>query len=231
MPSTLDTLLVILFAILPGIPGNTVYNKMAGTNWREEQWRTVVRILGISLGGLILYIIIGSFINAPLPSYISPTTFANFVVERTALVQMSVAFLGHFAGAIIVGYIGARVTQKLDEWTRSSEFIDSWHEFALVHASKHWVVVRIKGGEAYAGYIKTADTKVKAEDRNIILAEPAVYVKEQNKYLSQPYNYLFLPGKIIDSVAIYSKPLDKRITPIHEFLFSNSSQEGEKNAR
>lgn len=230
MPDTFDALLVILFAILPGIPGNTIYNKMAGTNWREEQWRTVVRILGISLGGLILYIIVGSLVNAPLPSYISPETFANFVLERTALVQMSVAFFGHFVGAVIIGYVGARATQKLDEWTRSSEFIDSWHEFVSVHANKHWVVVSVKGGAAYAGYIKMADTNVKAAERDLILAEPAFYVKEQNKYLSQPYNYLFLPGKMIDSIAIYSKSSDKRVTPILKFLFSDSNQEGDKNA-
>ena len=230
MPDTIDALLVILFAVLPGIPGNTIYKKVAGTNWREDQWKTVVRILGISLGGLIVYIIAGSLVDAPLPTYIAPSTFATFAVERAALLQMSVAFLGHFLAASVVGFVGAKATQTLDRWTRVSEFVESWHELVSVHANGHWIVVSIKGGAAYAGYIKMADTNVKAEERDIILAEPAVYVKEQKKYLSLPYNHMFLPAKIIDSVAIVSNPSDARMTPIHQFLFISADQEGDQNA-
>lgn len=230
MPSTIDALLVILFAVLPGVPGNTIYKKIAGTNWREEQWITVSRILGISLGGLIIYIIVGNLINAPIPSYIAPATFANFVPNRNILFQMSIAFFGHFTGALIVGFIGGRTTKKLDELTKTSDFVDSWREFVSIHTNGRWVVARIKGGAAYAGYIETADVDVVSSERDVLLAEPAVYIEEQKKYLSLPYNHLFLSGKIIDSIATVSKLSDKRMTTIGKHLFIDTQSEGDKNA-
>jgi hypothetical protein len=57
MSDALSILFVILFVVLPGIAGNSIYLKVTGTDWREEPWWTVVRIFSISLAGLILYVL------------------------------------------------------------------------------------------------------------------------------------------------------------------------------
>ncbi|MEW6241222.1 MAG: DUF6338 family protein [Chloroflexota bacterium] len=230
MPDTIHALLVILFAVLPGLPGNSLYQRLVGSDWREEQWRTVIRIIGISLGGLILYVIIGNWLNAPLPSYISPLTFANLTVSRLVLVPMAIAFVGHFVSSTAVGFLAAKITQLMDRWTKVSEYADSWHKFVSIHAEEHWVIVSLQGGSSYAGYIKKADTNVSSDERDIILAEPAVFRKDQNNYWSLPYKYLFIPGKHISSVAIVHEPSDERVSKIDQFLFSGHQPQGGKDA-
>lgn len=230
MPDTINALLVVLFAVLPGIPGNAIYKRLIGSDWREDQWKTVVRIIGISLGGLIAYIILGSLINAPLPSYIIPSTFKNFEIQRPFLMEMSISLLGHFISATLVGFLGAKTTQLLDKIMRVSDNADSWHKFVSLHARERWVVVSLHGGAAYAGYIDRADTNVKADERDLILAEPASYQKDTKKYLSLPHQYLFLPGKMISSIAIVAKQSDERITKIHKYLFQDTDSQGGKNA-
>ena len=55
MPTTLTALLILLFAIVPGMFGEMVYRIIAGTDWRETQWSKVARIIGISIAGLVLH--------------------------------------------------------------------------------------------------------------------------------------------------------------------------------
>jgi hypothetical protein len=208
MSDTLSIMFVILFIVLPGIVGNSIYMKVTGTDWREEPWWTVVRIFSISLAGLILYVLAGGLLNAPLPSYLSLDNVDTIALRRTATIRMSLAFLGHIIAAMIVGFVAGKIIQRVGKTAGGSAFADGWHEFISNHANGHWVVVGIAGGETYAGYIQMAGPEKKADKRDVILAEPAVYVAEQEKYLSLPYNYLFLPGKVVDSVAIASNAPD-----------------------
>lgn len=215
MSDTLNALFVLFFFLLPGMAGNAIYTKVTGTSWREEPWRNIARILGISLGGLILYVLVGSLLNAPLPGYLSLDTLDTFALRRTASVRMSFAFLGHLIAALIVGFVAAKVSQALGNWTSRSGFVDSWHEFIASHARGNWVVVGLKGGAIYAGYIDMVNPAMRAEERDVVLAEPAVYRAEQEKYLPLPYNYLFLPGKIVDSVAIAGSQPERLPAPMH----------------
>jgi len=230
MSEILSALFVILFLVLPGIAGNSIYMKVTGTEWKEEPWWTVVRIFSISLAGLILYVLVGSLLNTPLPSYLSLDNLDTIALRRTATLRMSFAFLGHILAAMLVGFVAGKVTQRISKSVGGSGFADGWHEFVSAHANGRWVVVGIAGGDSYAGYIQMAGPEKKADKRDVILAEPALYVAAQEKYLSLPYNYLFLPGKVVDSVAIANnEPNNGQISGDTSKLVV-SELEGEENA-
>ncbi len=225
MSDTLSALLVILFVAIPGIAGNAIYTKITGTNWREDPWRNVVRIFSISLGGLILYVLAGNLLNAPLPGYLSLDTLGTFATRRTATIRMSIAFLGHFVAALLVGFVAAKIAQNLNKSAGQSGFVDGWHEFVAVHANGNWAVVGTESGDIYAGYIQMAGPEKKADERDVILAEPTVYRRDQEKYVSLPYQFLFLPGKVVESVAIASSQPEARSPSMHEPDLLVSTQE------
>jgi hypothetical protein len=225
MSDILSALLVILFVALPGIAGNAIYTKVTGTSWKEEPWRNVVRVFSISLGGLILYVLVGGVVNAPLPSYLSLDTLDTFALRRTATVRMSIAFLGHFIAAMLVGFVTAKVTQSLNKSSGRSVFVDGWHEFVSMHANGNRVVVATENGDIYAGYIIMADPEKKADERDVILSEPAVYRRDQERYTALPYRFLYLPGKIVESVATASNEAEGRSLSMQESDLLVSDQE------
>lgn len=228
MPSTISGLLVILFAVLPGVPGNFIYQKLVGTNRKEEQWGTVIRMIGFSIGGLVLYILVSSFISAPLPNYISPNTFANFILERTFLLNISLALSGHAIGSMIIGFFAARIVLVLNRWSKSTAYPDTWDKFVREYVENHWVVVKLSNGETYSGILARADTSVEQNERDIILREPALYLEEQKNYLATTYQHLFLSGSIISSIGIVSNPDDIRITNIGTYIFEQPVKKKEK---
>jgi hypothetical protein len=229
MPSTISELLVVLFAVLPGVPGNLIYQRLLGRNRKEEQWATVIRMIGFSIGGLILYIVIGNFISAPLPYYISPNTFTNFVLERIFLLNMSLAFSGHVIGSMVIGFLSTRFVLVLNQWNKSTCYPDTWDKFIRENVNNHWVVVKLSGNEAYTGILERADVSVEQNERDIILKEPALYIEDKNNYISTSYQYLFLSGSIIDSIGVVSNPEDIRITKIGSYIFNQPIKEKENN--
>lgn len=74
MSLTLTGLLVLIFAVLPGVPGEKIYQVLVGADWREDNWRRIIRLLTFSLFGLVLYAVVAPFLGAPLPSYLSPSS-------------------------------------------------------------------------------------------------------------------------------------------------------------
>ena len=219
MPATISGLLVILFAVLPGVPGNNLYQRIVGIDRKEEQWSAVTRIIGFSIGGLILYIVIGGVIHTPLPIYISPSTFTNFVIERNILLDISLALSGHFLGSIVISLAVAGIVLFINRVNRASDYSDTWDKFARKYVEKHWVIVRISDGKTYAGILEQADTFVDQNERDIILKEPAIYLQDEDNYLSLPYQYLFLPGSIVSSIGVVADTEDRRITRIGTYLF------------
>jgi hypothetical protein len=229
MPGTIEALLVLLFAVLPGVPGNLVYQKIIGKDRKEEQWGTVVRIVGLSLGGLMLFIVLGSLVNAPIPAYLSPTTFSNFSLERVFLVSMSLAFVGHTLGALIVSWIGALAIQELNRRTRSTDYPDTWDKFARELTSFHWVVATMKDGARYAGMLSRADTSIAQDERDLILEEPGLYSKARDNYISTPYKYLFVPGTLVASIGVVADntvDTEGRVVQIGEPMFPKSPTKG-----
>lgn len=219
MPSTVSGLLVILFAVLPGVPGNNLYQRFVGSDRKEEQWSTIIRIIGFSVGGLILYILLGYFINAPLPIYISPSTFTNFNVDRNILLNMSLAFSGHVIGSILISFIIARIVLWLNRLTRTTSIPDTWDKFANECVANHWIVVSLIDGKALAGVLERADVSVEAGERDIILKEPAEYRKDIENYVALNYQHLFIPGSLISTIGVWSNDDDSRITTSGASIF------------
>ncbi len=58
MPTTIVALVVIVFAVLPGLPACTIYRMFFGTDWRATDWEKIVDIIAFSTVGLIIYIIV-----------------------------------------------------------------------------------------------------------------------------------------------------------------------------
>jgi hypothetical protein len=48
MPTSVSAVLVPLIAVFPGLIGNWVYQNLVGVDWREREWRSVLRMLGFS---------------------------------------------------------------------------------------------------------------------------------------------------------------------------------------
>ena len=104
----------------------------------------------------------------------------------------------------------------------------AWDHFINSCAKSRWVTVGLANGQVYAGYIDKADVSVAANDRDIILREPALYDERGNKYLATPYQTMFLLGSTIASIAAVSDPRgDERITMAGEDLFAREIRGGE----
>ncbi|MDL1910562.1 hypothetical protein FBQ81_07680 [Chloroflexi bacterium CFX6] len=232
MPSTLSGLLVILFAILPGVPANNIYQRLVGVTRKEEQWSAIVRMIGFSLGGLIFYVIIGKFINAPLPAYISPNTFANLVVDRATLFGISLSLTGHFIASALISIAISYIVLLLDLIGGKTLYQDTWDKFASTYVDNRWVVVKLTNGDTYLGILGRADINVDKIERDIILKEPSVYLAENENYLATNYQFLFLSGSMIESIGAMPNFTDTRIIPVGSFVFSQTSKDKEsKNER
>src|SRR6202035_2486696 len=104
--STLAGILVLVFAILPGIPGERLYRTFVGFDWREDQWQKTLRLLTFSLFGLALYASIAPLLHAPFPTYLSPMLLEQAVKNEVLFRRTLLALLGHFAGSSVAGVIG-----------------------------------------------------------------------------------------------------------------------------
>ena len=230
MPTTLTALLILLFAIVPGMFGEMVYRIIAGTDWRENQWSKVARIIGISIAGLVLYIVMASLAGLPVPQYLFPSNFSEEVFKPSILPGMAFTYVGHAAFAALAGTLGAYVVRGMAKLSPVSTYPDTWDVFARDLVPRHWVVVTLTSGVSYAGMVERADFSVQQSERDIVLAEPALYIEEKGEYVTQSYQYLFLPGALVDTVAVYYDPaVDERVTPVNQNLFMETADESEEN--
>ncbi len=84
----------------------------------------------------------------------------------------------------------------------------------------HWVAVGLETGEAYVGILAYSELSVEQKERDIVLAQPALYDEETKDYRSLPYSHIFLPAALIWSVAVIENPeTDRRLVPIDESPF------------
>jgi hypothetical protein len=95
----------------------------------------------------------------------------------------------------------------------------------------HWVVIGLQNGESYSGYVDVADTSVGAQERDIILHEPAKFDDEKIEYRALKHQSLFIPGALVASVAVVHDPmLDKRIVPVGELVFPKEDCHAQESA-
>jgi hypothetical protein len=219
LPNSVAALLIAAFAILPGVPGERIYTMLVGWDWREDKWWRTLRLLAFSLVGLSAYAIFAALVGAPLPAYISPAAFERLRPGQIA--ELSVAFLGHVAGAAVSGVAAGYAVRALARLTSRSAYSSAWDHFINSCAKSRWVTVGLANGQVYAGYVDKADVSVAATDRDLILREPALYDETQKTYRATPYQTMFLLGSTIASIAAVSDPHgDERITTAGEDVFA-----------
>jgi len=222
MPTSVAGILVALFAVAPGVPGDRLYLAVVGTDWREQQWKALVRVLIFSLLGLAVYSLVALYLNGPAPLHVFPGTFAATSLTLQQMADLAVGLLGHFVAATIVALVAGLGVRRLNTAFPLMSYPDTWDRFVRNLMPRHWVVVRLKSGEALAGMVEHVDVYVKHEERDLVLEEPALFSETEETYISMRYQHLFLPGSMIDSVAtVYDEDIDKRITQVERSLFED----------
>ncbi|HEV3073211.1 MAG TPA: DUF6338 family protein, partial [Thermoanaerobaculia bacterium] len=213
LSSTLAGILLLVFAVLPGVPGERLYRTFVGSDWREDQWKKTLHLLTFSVFGLALYAGIAPLLHAPFPTYLSPVLLEQAAKDEVSFRRMLLALLGHFAGSSVAGVISGVSMRSVARVMSASAYYSAWDHFVRHCAKKHWVVVTLQNGETYSGFIETADISVAGSERDLILREPASYDQERDEYRASKYQSLFLPGSSLSSIATVYEPTDKRIIP------------------
>lgn len=223
MPTTLTSLFVLLFAIIPGVVGEKFYRVIAGEDWRaqQQQTRRIIRIFAVSIGGLVGYVLLAGWTHLPQPVYIFPSSFAAPILSDVQLREVAFAYIGHTLIATLLGLAVGWIVMKTSEFGSVSAYPDTWDRFARSLVENHWVLVTLTSGETYAGMIEKADISVQQKERDIVLVEPALYDEETNEYHVLPYQYFFVPGALVGSIAVYYNPeIDvERETVVGQVLF------------
>lgn len=225
MSLTLAGLLVLVFAVLPGVTGDKLYQVLVGADWREDHWQRILRLLVFSLLGLVLYAVVAPFIGAPPPSYLSPSSLEIAASAPSTLDLLFVALLGHFGGAAIAGLLSGLCVRATAHFASATAFASAWDHFAHSCIKGHWVVIGLTNGESYSGYIDVADVSVSAGERDLILCEPAMFDGEKSEYRASKYQSLFIPGSLVASIAVVHDPIkDKRIVAVGELVFPKEEE-------
>ncbi len=214
MPTTLAGILILAFAVLPGVPGDKIYRMLVGYDWREDQWHRALRLLGFSLFGLALYSLVAAGTGLSSPHYLSPKLLQEAVGNPEAVPGLLGPLIGHFIFSGLAGLGGAGIVRALARFSRVSVFSGSWDHFVFRCVPHHWVIVGLRNGESYTGALEAADTSVGPAERDLVLQEPAKYESAKGRYEVTGYQYLFIPGEFVASIGVVHEPsLDERIGP------------------
>lgn len=207
MPSTINGLVVFLVALIPGVSGETIYSNVTGLDWREDRLRRVIRIVIISITGLLTYVLVDDFgnwlglFNLSDPKYVIPAQLGGNLTRRV-LSEIAWAYIGHVITSSIVGAGVGYVWNWVAHWIGSTPYPSAWDDLINTHSSGHWVVVSLQDGSTYAGIVETADTGVPPDDRDVLPLEPARYDQDRNAYVVMRHQHLFLPSALIASMAV-----------------------------
>lgn len=220
MPDSIASVLIIVIAIFPGLIGDRIYRSLVGVDWREKEWQGVLRLLGFSVVGITIYALIARIIGLPAPVHIFPATYTTITPETYDISKIFIPYSGHLCGGALAGVLGAWGAKFLAKISSSSAFPSAWDTFIRKYVPNHWVVLGLENGEIYAGKLKIADVASTSEERDLVLEEPALYDFDSRKYISTPYQYMFIKSKALYSItAVHDPRIDNRVVPIGNTLF------------
>ena len=211
MPATLTVLLIGVLGLLPGVPGDRCYRLLMGRDWREDRWQATLRVLGFSVAGLAIYNAVAPHLRLPLPPYLLPANLAS--PSAAMLSDMGVALLGHTLAGVLSAIVAVGAVRVLALMVARTAYQAAWDHFVNVSIRNRWVVVAMKSGETYLGYVGIADTSVKAEERDMVLHEPARLDVATETYIALDYSVVFVPGSAVASVGAIADPQDTRKIP------------------
>jgi hypothetical protein len=234
IPGTVAGLLVLVLAVLPGMPGDLVYRAVVGVSWREKDLPRILRLLLFSVLGIVSYSLVAAWLGFYQPDYVVPSTFTDPEFSASSIPRLGLAFVGHLAASALVGAAAAGGLRLLSRFSPLSAHRDAWDHFIRQTVSDHWVLLGLTNGDAYAGLIDHADVATEPEYRDVILEEPYKFDTESGRFVPTYNQYLFVLGSDIASIAVVHGPsLDTRIVAIAKSPFQegNASVRGEEAAR
>ena len=216
--------LILALVVFPGVPGDRIYRKVVGVDWREKEWQSVLRLISFSLGGLIIYVIADWRGSYP-PIYLFPESFKDGSITPATLRHAVIPYVGHLVGAGFVGFVAALFAKLTAHWV--SVYPSAWDHFIRTSVPKHLVIVSLTNRDAYAGIIKNVDLSVPQSERDIVLGEPALYDESANDYIALAYSSLFLPASLISSIAVvHDSNLDKhRLSEVGHSIFKEEKSD------
>lgn len=201
MPDTITSVLILAFAVLPGVPGDKIYKLLVGYDWREDQWHRALRLLGFSVFGLALYSTVAALTTLPAAAYLNPGALES--AARTGnYSNLLGALLGHFIAAALAGLGAALAVRIVGRRSRFSVFHGSWDHFVFQCVPQYWIILGLRNGEIFRGILEAADTSVGPGERDIVLQQPAWYNPDSQQYEEAGYHHLFIPGELVASVGV-----------------------------
>lgn len=226
-PTSIAGILVILLAVLPGVPADRAYRIFAGVSWREREVEYFLRLISFSVLGLAAYILVAPHFGMPLPEYVLPATFTAPTFGGNSLSGLALAYLGHAVSSVLIGVaLGGSIAIARKATRGRIGQRDAWYHFVHVAAPRRWVIVKVRTGESYLGFIEHSDVAVEPQYRDVILVEPYLWSEERRLYEPTFNQFLFLQGAEVVSVAVSHDPTkDERILPAGERPFGEGEQE------
>lgn len=208
MPSTIAAIVILVIAAVPGALGSYLYRAINGLDWREREWNTAVRYVAFSASGLIVYILAAGALGLPPAAHVIPSSFDPAHLSAAGLPALLLPYTGHLLGSALSGVAAAFAVRGIANLTHGIPQPCAWDAFVNKELNDRWVVLTLKSGDAYAGYIAVADSGVPASDRDIVLREPARYEPNTQSYQPTGMRDLFIRADLLDSIASLAVPGD-----------------------
>ncbi len=232
MEFDLTGILVFLFAFFPGIFANGIYKIIVGRNWRDGKWEDTIRLISFSFFGLALYLLLlcNKKLGFPFPIYLLPSTFTTSELMNLQIETIVISLLFHFLCSSIIGLSFALLIKFYNEHSKKTTYPDTWDIFCSDYVKNRWAIVGLKDGKSYAGMIDLVDNNVCDNERDLVLEEPALFDENVKNYRVLNYKFLFLPGRMINSIAAVCNDddLPKRTLKIDEYLFECATRNEEE---
>lgn len=223
---SIGAMLVLVLALLPGVPGDRLMGSVVGRSWLEKDWQYVIRVLSYSTLGLIGYALLASWRDWPPPIHVLPATFGGTGLSPADLPRVGYGYLGHLVVSTLVGAASGLVQLGVKAWM-PNVFVrhrDAWDEFVRFCAPGRWVVATLRDGRVYVGMLEQADTSRGPQHRDLLIQEPALWEEDVGNYRATGELYLYVGGEQITSLSAITDPdRDARVTESGKLIF-----EGEK---
>jgi hypothetical protein len=214
----------VLLALLPGYVGAFFLQRLTGRDWRERDWHTAIRYLAVSAVGLALYVISAATFDWPPARHVIPDEYSRVSAEN--LVTLALPYGGHILGGALAGLLIGLALRHVAPLMGISRRPCSWDTFVADLVQGRWIVMTLKSGDVYAGYIQIADTGVAGAERDLVLREPARYDADAGEYRAVGYRDMFIPAQLVDSIATVANPGEAdRLTAIGQPLFRSATRE------
>lgn len=220
MPTSVTAVLVALIAVFPGLIGNWVYQNLVGVDWREKEWRSILRMLGFSIIGAVLYSVLAGAFGWPPAVHLFPSAYPKLAPTSDQINAIFIPYAGHLVGGFVAGILAAWGAKVIARLSAASAFPGAWDDFIRTCTAHHWVVVALSNNEVYAGKLRSADLGVASTERELILEEPCLFEESSGYYRALGHQYLFIPAGALHSIAaVYEPQLDERTVGVGNTLF------------